>query len=387
MAFSKQLTGFYFLFYSRNMKTNSFRQVFDRAKRRIRGLWVRNGSFYVQTTVQDPVTGLKKVTRLPLSAATDIDSAKTEAGKLREKIAEGETVHGRQGPAFKSYREHYKKNNHKKPKTVYNEDYFLRAWQDFLGEDTKIGNISKQNVLAFRTMLKDGGYSPRTINLHVIALRNLFKLAWVEGYVKTLPTDGVVQVRVVQKERVLLTNEQIEQICAEALTNHKRNGQSFADFIRLMAYCGGRTTEVLKLKWSDIDFSNEVLIFRGENTKNSQTRRVNFNNQLQSHLEDMKGRRFEDEPYLFPSSRTDNPVVSFKVLLRIIRDDLELPHLTNHLFRHYFVSMCVMSGIDFMTIANWVGHKDGGILIGKVYGHLNSEHTKRMAGKVSFKQS
>src|ERR1035441_3644261 len=34
---------------------------------------------------------------------------------------------------------------------------------------------------------------------------------------------------------------------------------------------------------------------------------------------------------------------------------------------------CVMSGIDFMTIAKWVGHKDGGVLVGKVHGHLSSE--------------
>ena len=43
-----------------------------------------------------------------------------------------------------------------------------------------------------------------------------------------------------------------------------------------------------------------------------------------------------------------------------------------------------MSGIDFMTIARWVGHQDGGILIGKVYGHLSNEHAKRQAKKVDF---
>ena len=43
-----------------------------------------------------------------------------------------------------------------------------------------------------------------------------------------------------------------------------------------------------------------------------------------------------------------------------------------------------MSGVDFMTIAKWVGHRDGGLLIGKVYGHLSDEHTRRQAGKVSF---
>jgi hypothetical protein len=34
---------------------------------------------------------------------------------------------------------------------------------------------------------------------------------------------------------------------------------------------------------------------------------------------------------------------------------------------HYFCSMCVMADIDFMTIATWFGHKDGGILVGKAY--------------------
>jgi hypothetical protein len=43
-----------------------------------------------------------------------------------------------------------------------------------------------------------------------------------------------------------------------------------------------------------------------------------------------------------------------------------------------------MSGIDFMTIAQWVGHVDGGVLIGKVYGHLANEHRQRMAQLVQF---
>jgi hypothetical protein len=38
-----------------------------------------------------------------------------------------------------------------------------------------------------------------------------------------------------------------------------------------------------------------------------------------------------------------------------------------------------MSGVDYMTIAKWLGHQDGGILVGKVYGHLSDEHQKNMA--------
>jgi len=41
-----------------------------------------------------------------------------------------------------------------------------------------------------------------------------------------------------------------------------------------------------------------------------------------------------------------------------------------------------MAGIDYMTIARWVGHKDGGVLIGKIYGHLNNAHMKKQAAKL-----
>ena len=46
--------------------------------------------------------------------------------------------------------------------------------------------------------------------------------------------------------------------------------------------------------------------------------------------------------------------------------------------------MAVMSGIDYMTIAAWVGHQDGGVLIGKVYGHLSNEHAQLQAARMNF---
>ena len=73
--------------------------------------------------------------------ATNIDSAETEAGKLRQRIAAGEIIHGRQGPTFSEYREHYIKTALKKPKTLYNENYFLKAWQQFLGKDIRAFSI------------------------------------------------------------------------------------------------------------------------------------------------------------------------------------------------------------------------------------------------------
>ena len=58
--------------------------------------------------------------------------------------------------------------------------------------------------------------------------------------------------------------------------------------------------------------------------------------------------------------------------------------MTFHAFRHFFTSQCVMNGVDFMTTAEWLGHRDGGVLIGKIYGHLAEDHKRRMAANLSL---
>jgi hypothetical protein len=43
-----------------------------------------------------------------------------------------------------------------------------------------------------------------------------------------------------------------------------------------------------------------------------------------------------------------------------------------------------MAGLDFMTIASWLGHRDGGVLVGKVYGHLADTHKQAAAQRLAF---
>jgi integrase len=106
----------------------------------------------------------------------------------------------------------------------------------------------------------------------------------------------------------------------------------------------------------------------------------------------MHKRRAQDSQWLFPSPQRGEKDIharSLRESLKLARAHAakETPALAGKAFhdlRHHFISYAVMAGIDFMTIASWVGHKDGGILIGKVYGHLADEHKKAQAAKLSF---
>jgi integrase len=101
----------------------------------------------------------------------------------------------------------------------------------------------------------------------------------------------------------------------------------------------------------------------------------------------MYARRAPDSHWIFPSPQRGDRDIHARTLresLRLVREAAGLPNIGFHDFRHYFCSFCIMSGIDLMTIAEWLGHRDGGVLIGKVYGHLLDAHRKKAARLVKF---
>ena len=65
-----------------------YRKVYDASKRRIRGLWVRNGRYYARLTVEDFNTGKTQVMRVPLDGAATVPQA---AAKLRKLLTQRET--------------------------------------------------------------------------------------------------------------------------------------------------------------------------------------------------------------------------------------------------------------------------------------------------------
>jgi integrase len=52
--------------------------------------------------------------------------------------------------------------------------------------------------------------------------------------------------------------------------------------------------------------------------------------------------------------------------------------------RNLFATRCIESGVDIPTVSRWLGHKDGGALAMKTYGHLRREHSIAQAQRVTF---
>jgi integrase len=61
-----------------------------------------------------------------------------------------------------------------------------------------------------------------------------------------------------------------------------------------------------------------------------------------------------------------------------------LARRAHHDFRHFLATTCIESAVDIPMISRWLGHKDGGALAMKTYGHLRDEHSIAMSERVNF---
>ncbi len=386
--------------------TNNHRAQFtparDSRNRRVRGLYIRNGRFYCQLWV-DRSDGRKTARRFPLFNAENLPARTLNEAKEALEIKRNDRredklpTPGRK-PNFLDYSETYlnkAKVQRKRPGTLQNEQQAITRWRSHLGH-VRIDKIATPMVASFVEKRLKGGLfgkrkldqvSERTANLDVIVLRNVLNAAIDDGLLRDLPRIKLLKEAPAQKRR-LLTVEEFNSLIKAAKTHCKNNGPQLADYLLFLAFSGVREQEALRIRWADVDFERERITIGSDGlSKNRESRCVEFNPKLRDHLLHMKRNRAPDCSWLFPSPRRgprDQHARSFRESLKIARPAADLRWVGFHDLRHYFCSMCVMAGIDFMTIAAWLGHKDGGILVGKVYGHLLDEHRQRMASKLTM---
>ena len=379
-----------------------FIPVRDSRNRQVRGLYQRNGRYYAQLWV-DRGYGKKSARRFPLftsdnSPARTLQEAKEALEvKRHERREDALPLLGRK-PIFDDYCDAYFEKarvQRKRPGTIENECQAIARWRSHIGH-LRIDKITTPMITGFlEKRLKGGAFggrklesvSQRTANLDLMTLRNVLKAAVDDGYLRDLPKMKMLEEPPTPKRQLLMPAE-FDRLIAAARSHCKKNGEQLADYLRFLAFSGAREQEALRIKWSDVDFERErVTIGADQLSKNWESRTVEFNPQLGALLREMRRRCAPDCAWLFPSPHRgprDEHAKSFRESLKIARRAAGLEWVGFHDLRHYFCSMCVMAGLDFLPIATCLGHKDGGILVGKVYGHLLDEHRQQPAKQVHF---
>jgi integrase len=377
-----------------------FEAVIDSRKRKVRGLWRRGTTYYAQIRVALG-NGRSAPRRFPLEAE-NLDQAKAqlEAKRTEKRQEKREKKFHRPGraPKFDELSQKYLASEflkQKKASTQRSERQAIARWQTHMG-GIAVDEITPSIVESFREKRLRTGTSARTVNLDTIALRHVLSMAKRERFIENLvqffdPKRGGSLEALKQRpapRRRLLTKAQFGALLAHATETNTKNAEILRYYLRFLALTGAREQEALGVRRCDLDFAGgRVMIGAGGVSKNSRERTVDFSLELRALLKEMEAWLPPDTTWLFPSPQRgakDIHAHTLRESFKVVRKKASLEGVGFHDLRHFFASQCVMAGIDFMTIAAWLGHSDGGILVGKVYGHLADTHKQDAARKLRF---
>ena len=292
-----------------------------------------------------------------LRGATD---AKT-AGSLRSAIT---TEAAREDPSIKEKTRHY---------------YQQVAKSLILTSDTLPGkpadkSITKASVADLRAWMDSysGKASVTRYNGALALLRRTYDRAMEANQVTRNPAQGLKRLKPIQAKRDLPTIEDFAKIVEDIASQKKRSSKATAATVRFLAATGLRISEAQGLRWGDIE--DKVLVVR--TAKNDDIRRVPLTNSAKQVLDELRS--------ILPTGAQDPvlPIKSPRIALENACERLGSPHLRVHDLRHIFATRCIEGGVDLPTIASWLGHKDGGVLAAKTYGHILEKHAEAQIGKV-----
>ncbi len=293
----------------------------------------------------------------------------------------------------------------------------IRTWPDFLQLQPKA--ITAQQCWGWANRLKNegSGFRPNhatkparkgasgsAVNRAITALQQLLDIAVEVGAVhanvaRHKPPAGYGRLR--KKSEIkpvhLPPHEAMQRLFDEIERPEKSDDKwvvevqrthrlDAGEFCRFMAYCGARRSEAGGAMMGDD--RGGYLIVHGTKSLKSVDRVVPMNPSLRTLLTAIRARR-EREAALQgrPKPGPAEPLLKVKEAQKSIDracTSLGLARLTHHDFRHLFATRCLEVGVDPKTVAEWLGHSDGGVLVLRTYGHVRPDHAAAAAAKVVF---
>lgn len=203
--------------------------------------------------------------------------------------------------------------------------------------------------------------SKSTINRELACLKTMLNYAVGEGWLPSNPIAGYKLFKEKLTKLRVVTEDEFIKVYENASDDLKP--------ILVMAYnTGMRRSEILSLKWDNVNLSNGYIIV--EESKNDESRYIPINKELNKALKSVK--YHSSGEYVF--SHDEEPVKCFKTAFYNAVERSGVKKFTFHDLRHTFASNLVMRGVDIITVSELLGHKS--LSMTKRYSHPTPEHKR-----------
>ena len=256
-------------------------------------------------------------------------------------------------------------------------DSYKRDLEDFYKFTNKSYKfITKDDVINYLGYLNNK-INPRSINRHIVSIKNYFKFLEKNNSIKSNPCDEITGLKTPKKLPKVLSEDDINKLLDIEL-NDAFSYRNKA-MLELMYSSGLRVSELLNLEVNNIDFNMNLVRVFG---KGSKERIVPIDDIATKYLSEYISiyrntlLKNKESDLLFLNSRGDKLTRQgfFKILKTIAREKGIKKELSPHTLRHSFATHLLNHGADLRSIQTMLGHEN--IETTQIYTHVSDNYIK-----------
>jgi integrase len=282
---------------------------------------------------------------------------------------------------FDLYLTEYSKQN-KTPKNYQIDRNRLHIMADyFAGKGIySLSQLTHRTIEGLKKHLIDCGKSPKTVNHYLGHLKTALNIATRWGYIRENPAVFLKPLPVTNVRAVpYLTEPEIKRLLNIADDESR-------EYIILILNTGLRLSEMINLRWDDIDLIQRVITVQaspGFSPKSRKVRHIEINRSAHRLLKSLP----RPGPYVFSNENgapryKDSEIYTRRIKNALIKAGFSGKPLGAHLLRHTFISHLLLKGAPIRVVQELAGHAD--ISTTMRYAHLSPHHRREVIEIIGY---
>lgn len=248
----------------------------------------------------------------------------------------------------------------------------------FLNFSNNIINVDYSFMRTYLQFLHNKKYTNKSIARHISSLKSFYKYLTKNEIVKENPCLLISNPKIEKKLPNYVNYNDLEILFTIPDKNDVLGLRNLL-ILELLYSTGIRVSELVNIKLSDIDFSNNRIFILGKGNKERYVLYGKIcNDLLTEYLEKSRKKLNKNSDYLllnkFGNKITDRAI-------RMIIDDIVKKsslklNISPHTLRHTFATHLLNEGADLKIVQELLGHEN--IATTGIYTHVSNEHLRRV---------
>lgn len=238
----------------------------------------------------------------------------------------------------------------------------ILQYQNYLEENgINYAKVSKEDVKAYLTYLKQIGKKPSTISRNLASIRSFYQFSIRNKKIKNDPTEDVQSPKIEKRVPSVLTAQEVE-LLLEQPKDVDLKGTRDKAMLEFAYATGMRVTEIINLNIEDVNLDGEYVICRvGSKQRNIPLGSLSLK-ALREYIEEARPILIKSEKEKALFVNVNGQRLTRQGFWKIVKYYKEQAHITKditpHVLRHSFATHLLQNGADLKAIQTMLGHSD-----------------------------